>query len=300
MTFDARGTNSSQKGNSLVFGAITTTVVAGAFFAVLCLPQPSGQSIVAEQPRETPIVQTVQHASPAAISLSGKSARNLLATLTRIDPAAGQNLSAALAGAEENTYADIIKSHVGLALNAHSEELSLADTRHVDIWLDMTRQTLRQADRTDNPWCSGPRYAGLTNADFSQPDAIRQGFTGLSAQLTEYTFDSATLMLLAIEDARANPVERSGLTPTDEAAMQGVVMSLVSDPQILPLLMASQSGALPEDTLRSVNVCELGVTAVTALKTLPQETKGRVFAEFIKTADFEAGNLDGMDALPTF
>ena len=40
MTFDARGGKKSSGGNTLVFGAITLTVVAGAFLAVLNLPKP--------------------------------------------------------------------------------------------------------------------------------------------------------------------------------------------------------------------------------------------------------------------
>jgi hypothetical protein len=79
--------------------------------------------------------------------------------------------------------------------------------------------------------------------------------------------------------------------------MQGLVMSMVSDPQVMPLIMQAQAGASPESVLAKLNICELGATAMLAIKTLPQDTKGRVWAEAIRNS---GGGLDQLKGLSGF
>ena len=88
-----------------------------------------------------------------------------------------------------------------------------------------------------------------------------------------------TGLMVAIEDAREHPVTRGEMTRADEAALQGMVMSIMADPDVLPIIVSLQSGEDAKKALKGVNVCNLGATAVTAAKTLPQETKGRLLAE---------------------
>ena len=299
MTFDARGESKSSGGNTLVFGAITLTVVAGAFFAVLSLPKPDP----APQPVAAATL-TPSHQAPAQdfavhAAFEGKSARNFLAAMADLDPAARNRLDRRLATAQPYDHTRIAMEEASAVLARHSDQLAQADMRHVDAWLDMTRKQLRSASRSKHRWCAGSRYQALDSVSgFSSQMAAAADLSDLASDLTGYTLESLSLALIAIEDAGANPVQHGKITSRDEAALQGVAMSLMSDPQIMPILLASGSGGPSESALASLDVCDLGVTAVTALKTLPQGTKGRLFAEMVRSADFDRGDLDKLKHLP--
>ena len=130
--------------------------------------------------------------------------------------------------------------------------------------------------------------------------AAASDLADLGSELTDYSFASISIALLAIEDAQTRPVKHGNLTSRDEAALQGVAMSLMSDPQIMPLLMASGPEGPSKSALASLDMCQLGATAVTALKTLPQGTKGRAFAEMVRSADFSGGDLSQLKSLSSF
>ena len=237
------------------------------------------------------------HRSPA---LKSKAANAYLTTLSRFDPVERRALDKRLAGARNTEHVEIVLQHAGQVLKANADDLAKADTRHLDAWLDMTRDSLRQASRRNNEWCAGSRYAGLSDMKGASTAAISQELSGLEDELNGYVFATMSHFLTAIEDARDHPVSRGPVTPRDEAALQGVMMSMISDPQVLPIIMAAQSNDDPEQVLKSINVCDLAATAVTAVKTLPQDTKGRVFAEAVRKARFDKGDLNTIGGFPGF
>ncbi|MEQ3651487.1 hypothetical protein [Hyphomonas sp.] len=294
MTFDARGGKKSSGGNTLVFGAITLTVVAGAFFAVLNLPKPAASNhLTLTQTESTAVTIEAQYAA-----FSGKSARNFLTTLGRVDPDAYASLDRRLAKTDPYDHTKIAMEAASAVLARHKSRLAQANTRHVDKWLDMTRTQLRSASKSRHRWCAGSRYQDFnTVSGLSGQMAAASDLADLGAELSDYTFDTISLALMAVEDARTAPVKHGALTHQDEAALQGVAMSLISDPQIMPLILASGPEGPPESAFASLDMCQLGVTAVTALKTLPQGTKGRAFAELIRSADFDGGDLSKLRSL---
>ena len=294
MTFDARGSQKSSGGNTLVFGAITLTVVAGAFFAVLNLPRSDTGSAPLNTASAANTATEIQYPE-----LSGKSAQAFLAALSRVDPEARRSLDRRLEKADPHDHTRIALEEAGDVLARNKSLLAKANMRHFDTWLDMTRKQLRSASRSKHRWCAGSRYQALDSVSgFSSQMAAAADLSDLASDLTGYTLESLSLALIAIEDAGANPVQHGKITSRDEAALQGVAMSLMSDPQIMPILLASGSGGPSESALASLDVCDLGVTAVTALKTLPQGTKGRLFAEMVRSADFDRGDLDKLKRLP--
>jgi hypothetical protein len=62
-------------------------------------------------------------------------------------------------------------------------------------------------------------------------------------------------------------------------------VSLMADPDVMPLMASLQPGADPKQALKGVNVCNLAATAVSAVKTLPQDTKGRLMAEAMRNME---------------
>ena len=291
MTFDARGGSKPKDGNTLTFGAITILVVAGAFFAVLNLPKKSASD--GPFPIASAQVNSVQHAG-----LEGKSAKAFLSALGRIDPNARADLDRRLSKSDQHDHARIALAAAGKVLSQHQTTLANANTRHVDDWLDMTRKELRSASRRNHRWCSGIRYQNFDAASgLSSQMAAASDLADLGSELTDYSFASISIAFAAIEDARTSPVNHGKLTHQDESALQGVAMSIISDPQIMPLMLAANSGGPSPTMLESLDMCDLGVTAVTALKTLPQGTKGRAFSEFVMSADFGSGDLSQLGKL---
>jgi hypothetical protein len=299
MTFDARGESKSSGGNTLVFGAITLTVVAGAFFAVLSLPKPDPAPQPVAAATLTPSHQAPAQDSAVHAAFEGKSARNFLAAMAEVDPAARNRLDRRLATAQPYDHTRIAMEEATTVLARHSDQLAQADMRHVDAWLDMTRKGLRKASRSRHRWCAGSRYQDFNAVSgLSGQMAAASDLAELGSELSDYTFDSFAHAFRAIGDARSHPVQHGPVTSRDEAALQSLAMSLISDPQIMPLLMASGRDGPSDSALAALDVCDLGVTALTAFKTLPQGTKGRVFADMVKSADFENVGIDNLRGLP--
>ena len=143
---------------------------------------------------------------------------------------------------------------------------------------DLSRKIARAAKRDDEA-LTQLIMAHAEKVLRDHADELGQADTKHFDALLDMTFDVMAGLMIAIEDARVHPVQRGTLTRADEAALQGVVMSLMADPDVLPLMVSLRAGDDAKKTLNGVNVCNLGATAVTAAKTLPQETKGRLLAE---------------------
>ena len=278
MTFDARkGNNAPTSGRqNLLFAGVTLTLVCGAFFAVLSLPHK------AETPMR-PRAETASVVQTAALPrLPGEAAQAYYVALGRVDVKAQADLRARIAragGVEARELANLVLEHAGEVLQDHAGELAMADTKHLDRLLELARNKLRAASRKGSKWCRATHYAGLQEIGFRRPDVLRQELAEFEAPMRDFAFEALTGLMGAVEDARQRPVRRGSLTRADEAALQGMVMSIMSDPDFMPVMISVQSGADPEKALKGVNACNLAATAVSAAKTLPQETKGRLLAE---------------------
>jgi|AntAceMinimDraft_11_1070367.scaffolds.fasta_scaffold60371_2 hypothetical protein len=292
MTFDARGGKPPARRSNAVFAVTTIAVMSGAFFLALNFP---GTSRPGAAGQEAKTIIAAADAGPARVpaGLTSRPAKTYFETLARIDPGASASLDKRLAKANRRPLAEqaeIVFDHAAGLLKDHAADLARADTRHLDRILVMTRDRLKSASRSGNTWCLGSRYADLDPSVLGDKAALNQELKMLEEPLRDYGFELVTHLLVAIEDAEAHPVDRGAVTQADKAAMQGVVMSMVSDPQVMPLLMAAQAGADSRDLVSSLNACDLGATAVSALKTLPQDTKGRVFADLVH--QMERGGAD--------
>ena len=277
MTFDARKANTASASGqqNALFALITLVVVCGAFFAVLSLPHKAAGT-------DTPLDQRVSSVTIDMPDLPGEAAEAYFIALGKVDPDAQMALSGKIAKAgklDDEAVTTLVMAHAETVLRDHAGDLALADTKHLDNILDMTRDRLRSASRKRSKWCDAGRYADLADIEFKQPADVEQSLAEFKAPLLDYSYDVMTGLMVAIEDARENPVKRGEMTRADEAALQGMMMSIMADPDVLPLMMSLQSDGDAKKALKGVDVCRLGATAVTAAKTLPQETKGRLLAE---------------------
>lgn len=295
MTFDARsGSSNSGNRSNLLFGAAVLLAVGGGFFLTLAMPLPGKTGA----PLERPVIIASADSAAASLPTSFEHTRASKAyfkALRTAAPEAHETLVSEVSSMRSRTprkQFEVISQHAADVLEAHASDLARANTSHIDRLLDMTRDKLRAASRSNSEWCSGAKYVALSTDDPRQAFRVAQDIVALEGAVQDYSYAALTILMEAIEDARENPVTHGPVTPRDNAALQGVMMSMMSDPQIMPLMLASQSGGRPEDALAGLNVCELASTAVIAVKTLPQGTKGRVWSKTIADAELGGANFN--------
>ncbi len=291
--YDARSNKSSSGGN-VGFALIAIGVIAAVFIAVLLMPSSNGK---AGGPKA--LAASVDTSSQTLEAVfEGRAAKTYLAALGKVDPGAVNELERRV---QKRRASDvpilILNEHISDVMAAHADTLAQANAKHLDGMLVLTRDRLRDASRSRSKWCEGSHYAAMTEMSEPEMMAFVEEMTTLNEPVQDFILRMNTLMLEAILDARENPVRHGALNASDEAAMQGLVMSMVSDPQVMPLIMQTQAGASPESVLAKLNICELGATAMLAIKTLPQDTKGRVWAEAIRNS---GGGLDQLKGLSGF
>ena len=285
MTFDARkGSPAPTSGRqNMLFAGATFAIVCGAFFTVLSLPRKGEAPPRAEASHS----ETIAAAVPMP-RLPGEAAEVYFVALGRIDTDAQSALSRRIGKAgklDDHDLADLVLEHASDVLKAHAGELAMADTRHLDDLLDLARDRLRAASRKRSKWCEASRYADLRDIEFSDPEQLQREMSEFEAPMRDFAFEALTGLMAAVEDARVNPVTRGALTRADQAALQGMVMSIMADPDVMPLIISLKTDADARQALKGVNACDLAATAVIAAKTLPQDTKGRLLAEAMKNVE---------------
>ncbi len=293
--YDARNNKGSVDSNA-GFAVIAILVVAAAFFLALKLPFGSNGSVQAATGAGSGMVSGTGHLEA---TFKSRSAKAYLTALKEVDPATYGQLETQIAragGSRAKQMQTLIESSTDV-FKANADVLVKADSRHFDAILMLTRDGLRQASRSRSKWCRGSQYTALEGMSPLAAQQFGQQIMDLAEPMQDFALQTNTLLLEAVRDARLRPVNHGELNRADKAAMQGLMMSVISDPQIMPLMMQAQTGADPKDLLAKVNVCEVGITAVLALKTLPQGTKGRLWAEAVRQARDGKGDLSQLKGL---
>ena len=298
MTFDARGgPGGSGNTQNLIFGGAVVAIVGAAFGLTFMF---SGAPTNPASPQAAPsIVANIGESGSSALAATfeyKKEARYYFAALQAVDAKAYDALERKLSRASrasDTKRVEIVMEHAASVFKDHSGDLAHADASHVDNLLDLTRSSLKKASRARTPFCDGSNYAGLTSGSAAAQKKAEEIVSEMGTGMNAFSFEALTILMNAILDARANPVRHGKVTNADEMAMQGVIMSMISDPQVRPLLLARQQGKTEEEMLAGVNICHLGSTFLMALKTLPQDTKGRLWAKAVKEAELGGGNMGG-------
>ena len=281
MTFDARRTPTQSNSGTLKFALITITVVIGAFLTVLFVPWPTPKTMHTVTVHSSRVVPA-NDPFTEGVFRKNKAAQTYFKTLAQIDPDAAADARSMLSSAADtpaDQQAELLFDQASELFRTRAQDISNAPTSHFDALLNLTRDRLNTAARQNNKWCRGARYAEMADMEFSNPAEFTRQFDALKPALQDYSFEVMSRLLLAAEDGHKSPIKRSKLSPQDQMALQGVVFSLMSDPEFRPLIEATQPGSDAEAVMRKMNLCRVAATAISAVKTLPQDTKGRLFAE---------------------
>ena len=296
--YDARG-GSNGTGNNLGFALIVIAVVVGAFVAAFKGPDLLGGG------SNSGASSVLSANASGELKLPGLDTDRLDAALLAYDPALHASVTRQLSGTNlaglERVSEDIARE-ISVHIARDRATFAQMDMRYVDEIVNMTRDGLRSASRGKNRWCQGSSYAEFTNIT-SEAEITRLGNRlgrelGLAnPAVAQYSLNVASILLEGGVDARHNPVRYDAMTPQDEAALQGAMFSLIADPQIMQLMMAGQTGRDPEEVLASIDVCSLANSLVSAARTLPEDTKGRLWAASIRGngnfADLGSGMIGG-------
>jgi len=199
---------------------------------------------------------------------------------------AHHRLEAKLKQSNDQTQAiNITFSDAQALIRANSALLAKADVRYVDAMLALTRNGLNSAITINSPYCQGIHYKTLGHAPYRFRNAltIATSFASQVPKMGQYSADMATLMLQAAANARTITTHHGSLTNIDKATIEGVLVSLEDDPHLKQILQAFQSGHSLAPSLKNMDACKTGVAAITALSTLPQDTKARLWAHMLKS-----------------
>lgn len=227
------------------------------------------------------------------LTLPDVDASRLDAALRKFDADLHAKATARMATVTDTTLeamGEAFFEEVGAGLATKRSDFANMPIRYLNQVINLSRDRLSRAEKSKNAWCSGSSYKdfmGITDpaqlAFVSGQMSEKMASTNIA--LSQYVVDASAILLEGATAARRSPTQLGPVSDQDEAALQGLILSLVTDQQVMPLMLAAQQGNL-DSSLDSLNICSLGVTAITAVRTLPEETKGRVWKE-IMLGDFD-------------
>lgn len=194
---------------------------------------------------------------------------------------AHQSLEAKLKQSNDQAQAiNITFTETQALISANSDLLANADVRYVDAMLALTRNGLKNAIDINSPYCQGIHYSALGEAPYKFRNTlmVATSFASQVPKMGQYSADMATLMLQAAVNARTSAIPHGPLTNIDKATIEGVLVSLEGDPNLKQLLQAYLSKQPLSPSLTNMDVCQAGATVISAISTLPQDTKVRLWA----------------------
>lgn len=281
--YDARISEDDAGGmGQLAYTALVLVLVTVAFLTVLLWPT-KGEANAAETNEYRLETATANNEIFSSALPDLKPAR-LQNALRALDQISYKKTETALFRSRDQAEAmTLLANEIGAAVERNRDAIAQAPVVHFDQILSSVKDELRRASRQKAKWCAGDRFANFSETpprpDLGGPLIVQ--FINSTPELSQYLLDLSAMVLEAGVDGASNGVDHGSLTTHDRAILEGVVVSMLSDPQILKMMMAVRPEATNEDVLAKLDACAVGVSALSALITMPQSTKGRVWAEII-------------------
>lgn len=280
--YDAR--DSSGNNSNLIFGLVTLLVVGGAFLAVW-----KGPDLIGGGGSASPAPQVSRAISApdgiGAVAVSQEEER-FLAVISRLSPETYRDLALRLPSLGDDRLERMETMFVAAypVLIENADYLSRVSVRDIDRLTDTTIRELGSFQRSGSKWCKGSFLAQFEGKSTTQAANMvyKNGLTHDVAAPIALAINSEFYEM--IERAKTNPTRHGKVTPSDEQALQGMVMSLMADPSVMKAMMA---GGDEKEALKRLNVCSIGVTALKSFRRLPDATKGRAWAAMFDHPNFK-------------
>ncbi len=285
--YDAR--NSTGGNSNLVFGLVTLAVVGGAFLAVWKGPDLiGGASSASPAPQVAASISAPDGVSAIAISPEEK---RFLAVISRLSPDTYRDLALRLpsVGNDHLERMEVMFVAAYPVLIENADYLGRVSVQDIDRLTDTTIRELGSFQRSGTKWCKGSFLAQFEGKSPTQAANMvyKNGLTHDVAAPIALAINSEFYEM--IERAKKNPTRHGKVTPSDEQALQAMVMSLMADPSVMKAMMA---GGDEKEALKRLDVCSIGATALKSFRRLPGATKGRAWAAMFDHPDFKRALRD--------
>ncbi|MEL6258432.1 MAG: hypothetical protein AAFQ67_05195 [Pseudomonadota bacterium] len=282
--YDARDPKTVGNYSDILFGGMVLGVVALAFLVGW-----GGPKVVAsftgggDKPALQASATPARELGSLGEVFSDKRGRAYLGKLKTLDASAFADLERTIAATPKDEAAQRLAlfMHAQTLTQKNARTLAKADVKYFDQSLDVLNDSLKRAASRGARMCKGSFYEQFADGDFARAMGTVQSWLGSDA-LYDVAMDLNLITLNALEDGRTNPKSYGRLTNSDEQALQSVMFSLMGDKQFMSLMQAAQSGADEKAILRRVNICSMGSSLIDAFDKLPNETKGRLWAQTMR------------------
>ncbi|MEM9669922.1 MAG: hypothetical protein AAF950_13430 [Pseudomonadota bacterium] len=279
--YDARKNNGGSLKDGMAFGLFVLLAAAVSFLAAFSGPDVLGEAT-------DPSAQIIEANANGRLTLPDIETRALNAALQSFNADLHRATTARLAGLQDVTLGNMgseVLIEVGRSIREDGDAFKRMPLRYLNEVVTLSRIRLRKAASRRDPWCAGSSYRRFIQEPSAQAWVVRSDVIGREVvtsnpALVQYFADVGTILLDGAKDGQRNPTRLGPVTEQDIAALEGLGLSLLTDPQILSLTQAYQAGEI-DPALDTLNVCFVGGAVLTAIHTLPEETKGRVWAQIV-------------------
>jgi hypothetical protein len=186
----------------------------------------------------------------------------------------GQLADSAMKGGNRDDLVITVSQWTGGFAISHLPAIGRTGADGFDKALDMVDEALALVDEA-----AGGCTLEALQAVATSPEKLLAA-SSYGGKLYDFGMQSnLTLVDLAVAGRNAKAIDTT-LLPRDEQALQSALLSMMMDEQVMSLMQAGMSGGqgAQADLAAKVDICALGHTAVVKLKTLPDDTKGRIWA----------------------
>lgn len=286
--YDARS-NTLGGDSNMVFGALTLVIVVVCFFGVLVGPSLfSREAPTPVVEVEDPAVTLAELSNPDALveALTDPDEARFLADLYALSPDAYMDLQRVFSEEEmtEDEQMGAVQAAAMTVVSEHARFIALAQPNDIDSLMRDLTVDLRKAAQSGSKYCLGQTYADMQGLS---PDQI-------TAQLARDNLENDAFYPTAMRinadllgmarKSLVQPVRRGPISRQDEVELQRALMAVMADPAVVRVMMASGDR---EAALNALNMCEVGVTTLQALREMPADTKARAWAAIFQNQDFK-------------
>jgi len=283
--YDARQ-NSFMADSNLLFGIATIVVVGGCFFGVLFMPGlfGGGKSDGALPPVaeiQSPADQAMANPEALNTRMASEDEQRFLKSLLAVAPDRYVSLQRSFSddGLSRDEEINAVQEAAFGAIVDNANMLSFASSQMINTMIDGLVVDLRRAQQSGTEFCKGSAYGDLAG----QPTNVVTNWAGSQGLDNEVFFPTAVRvqadLLDMIRQAQATPARHGAFTRSDEAELQQAMFSVMSDPSVVRVMMAGDD---QEAALAQLNLCSVGVSALGALRELPDNVKGRAWSAMIR------------------
>lgn len=267
----------------LKLGFIVLACVALSFVGVFVFgPSQAPKSVDPSSEPQTDLLQV----------LSDAPTRDALAALEDVSPATFSELAALTQravseGADAQAVSELVLEALFAQFQAQAGAIKGAGSGQYQIVMAGLADGFRQLEANDSRWCDGATIANfLAQNESDLVPTLLAEFPYASPQY-DWAMGWMTTVLRAAQRGRIQPVRYARPDFRDEAMLQQEGLALGSEQWALGLQIAAfansegTSYAKMQEVVGSMDVCELAIAVETVSERLPEEVRGRIWADLM-------------------